>query len=66
MKPVLIPVALASLFALSACEKPTVVAVPTPAPAPVAVPGPPGPQGTSGKTGDTTVIVTPPASAASN
>ena len=67
MKPVLIPVALVSLFALSACEKPTVVNVPAPAPASVAVPGPAGPQGEAGKPGGTTTInVTPAASAASN
>jgi hypothetical protein len=71
MRTILIPAALASLFALAACDKPAVVAVPTPSPAPstVVVPGPPGqpgPQGESGKPGDTTVIVTPPASAASN
>ena len=68
MRNVLIPAALASLFALAACDKPAVVAVPAPSPAPstVVVPGPPGPQGEPGKPGDTTVIVTPPASAASN
>ena len=71
MRKVLIPAALASLFALAACDKPAVVAVPAPSPSPstVVVPGPPGqpgPQGATGKSGDTTVIVTPPASAASN
>ncbi len=71
MRTILIPAALASLFALAACDKPSVVAVPAPSPTPstVVVPGPPGqpgPQGASGKPGDTTVIVTPPASAASN
>ncbi|CAM5788132.1 hypothetical protein [Rhizobacter fulvus] len=71
MRNILIPAALASLFALAACDKPAVVAVPAPSPAPstVVVPGPPGqpgPQGEAGKAGDTTVIVTPPASAASN
>ena len=69
MRTVLIPAALASLFALAACDKPAVVAVPAPSPSAVVVPGPPGqpgPQGAPGKTGDTTVIVTPPASAASN
>jgi len=63
---------------LAACDRPTVVAVP-PAPAPspstvaVPVPGPAGPQGTQGTQGnpgapgaDTTIVVTPPASAASN
>jgi len=71
MRTILIPAALASLFALAACDKPAVVAVPAPSPAPstVVVPGPPGqpgPQGEAGKPGDTTVIVAPPASAASN
>ncbi len=72
MRSILIPAALASLFALAACDnKPAVVAVPAPSPTPstVVVPGPPGqpgPQGATGKPGDTTVIVTPPASAASN
>ena len=55
---------------LSACDKPTVVNVPA---TPVAVPGPAGPTGATGVQGDsgkpgtnTTVIVTPAASAASN
>jgi len=65
----LISSALCAAFVLTACEKPTVVNVPTP----VAVPGPAGAQGPAGSTGEpgkpgsaTTVIVTPPASAASN
>ena len=74
MRNVLIPAALASLFALAACDKPAVVAVPSPAPSTVvvpgpAVPGPAGPQGEPGKpgaSGTTNVIVTPAASAASN
>lgn len=73
MKTLLIPTTLCALFALAACEKREVVAVPAPAPAVVTVPGPAGPsgpsgpQGEAGKTGtNTTVIVTPPASAASN
>ena len=55
MRSILIPAALASLFALAACDnKPAVVAVPAPSPAPstVVVPGPPGqpgPQGEAGK-----------------
>lgn len=41
-------------LALTACDRPTVVNVPPPAP-PVAapVPGPPGPQGATGETGST-------------
>lgn len=70
MKTLLIPTTLCALFALSACEKREVIAVPAPAPAVVTVPGPAGPagpQGQSGKPGEnTTVIVTPAASAASN
>ena len=68
MKPILIPITLASVFALAACERPTVVAVPTPAPAPATtpVPGPPGPQGDPGKPGTMNVIITPAASAASS
>ena len=57
---------------LSACEKPTVVNVPTPVVTPV-VPGPAGPQGPSGTPGPTgksgdgaTVIVVPPAASAPN
>ena len=57
-------------LALAACDRnPTVVNVPVP----VAVPGPAGATGATGATGDTgkagsgtTVIVTPPAPAASN
>lgn len=74
MRTILIPAALASLFALAACDKPAVVAVPAPPPSTVvvpgpAVPGPAGPQGEAGKpgaSGTTNVIVTPAASAASN
>lgn len=67
----------AATFTLAACDRPTVVNVPpSPAPStststtttvPVPVPGPAGPPGEPGKPGSgTTVIVTPPASAASN
>lgn len=69
MKSLLIPASLCALFTLAACDKREVVTVPAAAPAPpaVIVPGPPGPQGEAGKPGtDTTIIVTPPASAASN
>ncbi len=70
MKPVFVPIALASLFALAACEKPAVVAVPVPSPAPVAVPvpvpGPAGPQGEPGKPGSTNINISPAASAASS
>lgn len=74
--------ALLGALGLSACDRPTVVNVPT---TPVAVPGPADPagpsgttgatgaqgsegsQGAAGKTGEgTTVIVTPPASAPAN
>ena len=79
MKPILIPAALASLFALAACDRPAVVAVPAPSPSPstVVVPGPAGPQGDMGKPGDagkpgepgksstTNVIVAPSSDAAS-
>lgn len=64
----------AAAVTMAACDRPTVVAVP-PAPAPspstvtVPVPGPAGPAGPQGNSGmpgsGTTVIVTPPASAAS-
>ena len=75
--------ALFAAFAITACDKPTVVNVPVP----VAVPGPAGPTGATGATGgqgvdgntgntgatgkpgegtNTTVIVMPAASAASN
>ena len=71
----------AAAITLSACDRPTVVAVP-PAPSPspavvaVPVPGPAGPQGSTGSTGmtgspgapgsGTTIVVTPPASAPAN
>ena len=62
----------AAAVTMAACDRPTVVAVPpAPAPAPstVTVPGPAGPAGPQGNSGmpgsGTTVIVTPPASAAS-
>lgn len=61
--------ALLATLTLSACDRPTVVTVPSspvavPVPVPVPVPGPAGPQGATGKSGDgTTVIVMPPASA---
>ena len=64
--------ALFAAFAITACDKPTVVNVPVP----VATPGPPGAPGATGSPGSpgapgrpgegTTVIVTPPASAPSN
>jgi hypothetical protein len=38
-------------FALSACDRPSVINVPPPAAAPV--PGPPGPQGATGSQGNT-------------
>ncbi len=62
---------------LAACDKPAVVAVPSPSPSPSTVvvpspaPGPAGPAGAMGATGatgrpgDATVVVVPPASAAS-
>lgn len=62
----------AAAVTMAACDRPTVVAVPpAPAPAPstVTVPGPAGPAGPQGNSGmpgsGTTVVVTPPASAAS-
>ena len=70
MNKLILASALLASLTLAACDpKPTVVNVPTP----VAVPGPAGPTGATGatgvpgKTGDspTTVIVTPPAPAAS-
>ena len=65
-KPILIPAALAAMFALAACDKkPDVVAVPAP-PSAVVVPGPPGAPGEAGKPGTTNIIVAPAASAASN
>ena len=82
MKNTLLALALISTLGLSACERPTVVAVPV---APIVVPGPPGPAGTPGATGSTgapgmtgntgatgaegtgtTIILTPPASAPAN
>ena len=60
---------------LVACDRPAVVAVPSPSPSPAAVvvpspaPGPAGPAGATGATGkpgDTAVIVVPPSPAASN
>jgi hypothetical protein len=61
------PLLLFAAAALSACDRPAVIAVPAPAPSPVAVPGPPGPPGATGSTGQpgggTTVIVVPAASA---
>ena len=61
---------LLATLGLAACDRPTVVTVPA---TPVAVPGPAGPAGETGATGapgksseGTTVIVMPPASAASN
>ena len=71
MKNVLLAAALISVLALSACDRnPTVVNVPTPVAVPVPVPGPAGATGATGATGSagtgTTVIVTPPAPAASN
>lgn len=65
--------ALLATVGLCACDRPTVVNVPPPAPAPAPappVPGPPGPQGATGEqgkpSGDTVIIVTPPASAPTN
>lgn len=64
----------AAAVTLAACDRPTVVAVPpAPAPSPSTIPvpvpgpaGPAGPQGNPGSSGsNTTVVVTPPASAAS-
>ncbi len=62
-----------AVLSLAACDKPTVVNVPATT---TPVPGPAGPQGTSGMSGsqgepgkpgsNTTVIVTPPASAPAN
>ena len=63
---------LLAAVSLTACEKPTVVNVPTPVVTPV-VPGPAGPQGPSGTPGPTgksgdgaTVIVVPPAASGPN
>ena len=77
MKHVLLTSTLLAVLALSACDRnPTVVNVPTPVAVPVPVPGPAGATGATGGTGatgstgssgtGTTVIVTPPAPAASN
>ena len=82
MKYTMLISALLATLSLAACDRPTVVNVPT---TPVAVPGPAGPtgatggqgatgtqgnegsKGATGKTGDsTTVIVMPPASAPAN
>lgn len=73
MNSLMLTAALATLLAVAACDKPTVVNVP---PAQVGVPGPAGATGATGstgtagstgatgKTGDgTTIIVTPAASA---
>ena len=67
--PILLSALLATL-SLTACDKPTVVNVPTP----VVTPGPAGPTGATGSTGDTgatgktgdgtTVILVPPAASA--
>ncbi len=80
MKHTMLISALLATLALAACEKPTVVNVPaTPVAVPVPVPGPAGATGATGSTGatggtgatgssgtGTTVIVTPPAPAASS
>lgn len=63
----------AAAVTLAACDRPTVVAVPPAStPSTVTVPGPAGPAGPTGSQGmsgtpgsSTTVVVTPPASAAS-
>ena len=66
-----------AVVGIAACDRPTVVTTPAATVAvPVAVPGPPGPAGSTGATGatgatgqegtGTTVVVTPPAPAASN
>ena len=55
MKQVFLIPALLGALMLSACEKPTTVIVPA---TPVVVPGP---AGATGASGDTTVIVVPPA-----
>ena len=67
MKTWILPIAVLSAVALTACER-TVVTPPNAAVVtPVPVPGPagaPGPQGAPGKPGEsTTVVVTPPADA---
>jgi len=68
--------AFVSVLALSACDRPTTVVTNPPGtttepapppvvvqqvPVPVPVPGPPGPQGETGKTGDSKVVILPPA-----
>ncbi len=70
MNSLMLTAALATLLAVAACDKPTVVNVP---PAQVGVPGPAGATGATGSTGSTgatgktgdgtTIIVTPAASA---
>jgi hypothetical protein len=70
MNSLMLTAALATLLAVAACDKPTVVNVP---PAQVGVPGPAGATGATGATGSTgatgkagdgtTIIVTPAASA---
>ncbi len=70
MNSLMLTAALATLLAVAACDKPTVVSVP---PAQVGVPGPAGATGATGSTGSTgatgktgdgtTIIVTPAASA---
>ena len=75
MKTYLLLPAVVAAFALSACDKPTVVTPPTVVTVPV--PGPAGPQGNAGTAGaagtegapgkageSTTIIVTPPAASA--
>ena len=49
MKNTLLALALISTLGLTACERPTLVAVPV---APIVVPGPPGPAGATGATGE--------------
>ena len=71
MKHSILMAAIVAATGLAACDKPTVVNVP--ATTPVAVPGPAGPAGAEGSKGEpgkpggnTTVIITPPASSPSN
>ena len=75
MKQIVLASMLLAAVSLTACEKPTVVNVPTPVVTPVVpvVPGPAGPQGPSGTPGPTgksgdgaTVIVVPPAASGPN
>lgn len=71
MNRTLMTLVLVASTSLIACNKPEVVAVPTPVPGPA---GPPGPAGSAGDTGakgstgdtgnGTTVVVTPPAASA--